>query len=119
MSNKLNPWANDNEFAKMMSDVMNARNRAQYLYKLLGWEQNTKAALKGYIQRLNFILDDFKRRLPDKFREQFTENILNEEDTMQADAVISMFINLPKDVRDQVEKQLEELGSVHCKEEAA
>lgn len=103
-----NAIPNDTEFAKYMTDVMNAKARAEYMYGLLKTQIKTKSMLKGHIQRLTFIANDFTHRLTPELLNQLRGDVLNEEDTMQVDAVMSMFMCLPKEIRDKYEASIEE-----------
>lgn len=95
------------EFGKAIVEVGNARTRFEYLLNSKQVASKSRDIIRGYINRLRFIENDVTAMLSPEAKSIMQQQLMNDEDRLQADAIMSMFIALPKEARDRLETYLE------------
>lgn len=101
------------ELVKGMTDVMNAATRFQVIANELDTRFKSKDMLNGYVNRLNFIIKDFKSRCTPEMWSIIENDALNDEQTLQIDGIVDMLLDMPKGMKDQIEKHIESLYNVY------
>lgn len=104
------------ELGKSLVEIGNAKLRLEYIVKTGQAGNGAKQMIKGWINRLNFIENDLRHRLSPEQLHVMTSQLMNDEDRQQTDAVMGMFINLPKHVRDMIEQKVEDITELVNKE---
>lgn len=101
------------ELVKGMTDVMNAATRFQVIANELDTRFKSKDMLNGYVNRLKFIIKDFKSRCTPEMWAIIEKDALNDEQTLQIDGIVDMLLLLPIPARNIVEKYIEETVKLH------
>lgn len=101
------------ELVKGMTDVMNAATRFQVIANELDTRFKSKDMLNGYVNRLNFIIKDFKSRCTPEMWAIIEKDALNDEQALQIDGIVDMLLLLPVPARNIVEKYIEETVKLH------
>ena len=95
-------------FAKILVKIKSASTELSVLKKDSMVALNAKHELNRWIISLDSIIRNFKNMIPDDAAKKiFEEQLLNDEDTGQVNAIIDFVLACPKGIRDEIEQYAE------------
>ncbi len=97
-----------------LTEVLRASTRWQVVLAGNNVHLHTKKLLKDMIRKCESIKRDFMQALPEHGKKVMEEQILNDEDTLQLDACTVMIMNVPKGIRDEIERYIEARYEVYA-----
>lgn len=103
------------ELSKMLAEIYNARLRASVLINAPQVHGSAKNMLKKVVVNLDLAEKRFAEVISKEGLETMKAQLLNSEDAGQIDYAITMYMALPKGIRDQEETRLEGLVKVYGK----
>lgn len=103
------------ELSKMLAEVYNARLRASVLVNAPQVHRSAKVMLKKFMACLDLAEKRFSEVISKEGMKIMKDQLLNSEDSGQIDYAMTLFMSLPKGIRDQEEKRLEGLANVYAK----
>lgn len=95
------------ELSKALSEIHNANTRIEVILNNSAIRFQTKKMLKDWQNKTSSILRDFKMILPTTWKEVFEKELLNDEDSLQLDDIMTMLVKMPKGMRNDVERYAE------------
>lgn len=101
------------ELCKSLAEIQNAGSRIDVLLKSPHVNGSSKHMMKRWKNNIDSVLREFKMKLPDAWRQTFEKELLNDEDSMQLDNCLTMIIQLPKGVKNEVESYIESRVAIY------
>lgn len=103
------------ELGKALVEISNASTRLSVLSKDMGAQYTMKATMKRWVNNLDSILRDLKSKIgSDEFKKIMEDQLLNDEDTLQINAIVDYVISLPKGIRNEIEDYTEQRYNVYA-----
>ena len=102
------------ELSKAMVETMNASTRIAVVLAGNNVHRNSKKLLTDMKRKLDSAQKDFMQALPEEGKRIMTEQLLDEDHTLQLDACMTMIMNVPKGIRDEIESYIESRYNVYA-----
>lgn len=95
------------DLARSLSEVYNAKTRIDVILNSVNVRFQTRDMMKRWSRNLGSVLNEFQRILPTVWADVFAKELLNDEDTQQIDQCITLMMQLPKGIKDEIENYIE------------
>lgn len=95
------------DLARSLSEVYNAKTRIDVILNSVNVRFQTRDMMKRWSRNLGSVLNEFQRILPSVWADVFAKELLNDEDTQQIDQCITLMMQLPKGIKDEIENYIE------------
>lgn len=101
-------------FARAMLKVRQAEIEFAVLIKDTNANNEAKKGMKDWVRMLKRIQQDFRLMIPNRAAlKVFEEQLLNDEDTGQVNAIVDYTLALPKGIRNEIEQYVESRYDVY------
>lgn len=105
------------DLGKAFVKINNAELLLRSVYNDLTEEYTLYRNINGWVNRLEWLKKDFKRVFVmlsgSEGWEIMQSQLLNDEDTLQVESINDMLLDMPKGMKDQIEKYIESLYNVY------
>lgn len=102
------------ELAKSLSEIYNAQSRIDVILNSINVRFGTRDMMNRWSRSLGSILKEFKMKLPAAWSAVFDKELLNDDKSMQIDNCITMMLQLPEGIKDEIESYIESRHSTYA-----
>jgi hypothetical protein len=102
------------EMAKSLSEMYNAKTRIDVILNSINVRFGTRDMMNRWSRSLGFILNEFKMKLPSAWSAVFAKELLNDDKSLQIDNCITMMLQLPEGIKDEIENYIESRHSTYA-----